>query len=130
MKLTNEQRRVVRTVAMNAIKAHFTGEGATSRYLRFLRDGLLASTAWACGYLALASWTIAAGLLIGPDHETFFRQGYAWLLSTPVEEALIQANAATVSVLWEAVRLGLICGFAQGLFGVAMSLKSSIFRPP
>lgn len=115
MKLTNEQRRVVQQAARDAIKAHFTGEGATAHRLRFLRDGLLASGTWACGYLFLASWAIVAGLLIGPDHEFFFRQGYAWVLSTPVEHALAQAHTMTVSFLWDAVKIGLIGGFAQKL---------------
>ena len=41
------------------------------------------------------------------------------MLSTPVEDALMQAHAKIVLALWEAVRLGLIYGFAQRLFGVA-----------
>lgn len=119
MKLTNEQRRVVQQAARNAIKAHFTGEGANARRWRFLRDALLASGGWTAKFLFLFSWAIVGGLLVGPDHEVFFRQVYAWVATTPVEQALAQSHASFISFFWLSVKLGLIVGFGQKLFSLA-----------
>ncbi|WP_157118901.1 hypothetical protein [Azohydromonas lata] len=62
MKLTKQQRAQRQSqskrAAVSALRAHFMGEGATSRRLRFLLDALMASAAWTGKLLCLASWTV------------------------------------------------------------------------
>jgi hypothetical protein len=118
-KLTHAQRaqreRATRQAVMAALRGHFMGEEAATHRWSFLRGALLASTSWFAKLLCLASWAAVAGVLVGPEHATLFKSMHAWLLSMPVDEALSQAHAVFVSVVWELVKVSLVLGIGQKL---------------
>lgn len=69
--------------------------------------GLPSSCAWPRGLLLPA--------YVGPEHASLFKSVHAWLLSMPVDEALSQAHAVFVSVVWELVKISLVLGIGQKL---------------
>lgn len=122
MNLTKEQRiarsNAVTHASILALREHFTGDGATSRRLRFMKAALIASAGWLAKLACLASWAVIAGLYVGPEHDFFLKQFHAWMLATPVEQVLEQSHAIVVSSAWELVKMSLLFGVGQNLLGV------------
>lgn len=122
MKLTKVQRtqlqKATQRAAFHALRAHFTGDGAAARRLRFGRDVLLSSAAWTARLLFVASWAVIGGLLVGPDHEFFLKQVHAWMVATPVDQVVAQGNAAFVAMFTEVAKLGAFLGVGQRLLAL------------
>ena len=122
MNLTKEQRaarsKAIEQANILALREHFTGEGATSRRLRFVKGALLASAAWLAKLACLASWAVIAGLLVGPDHNFFLTQVHAWMVSTPLEQVLERSHAMFMSMAWELMKISVLLGVGQNLLGV------------
>lgn len=122
MNLTKEQRaarsKAIEQASILALREHFTGEGATSRRLRFVKGALLASAAWLAKLACLASWAVIAGLLVGPDHNFFLTQVHAWMVATPLEQVLERSHAMFMSMAWEIMKMSLLLGVGQSLLGV------------
>lgn len=118
-KLTHAQgaqrEKATRQAVMAALRGHFMGKEAAAHRWSFLRGALLVSTSWFAKLLCLTSWAAVAGVLVGPEHATLFKSMHAWLLSMSVEEALSQAHAVFVSVVWELVKVSLVLGIGQKL---------------
>ena len=124
MKLTKQQRAQLQNqtqrAAIAALREHFTGEGAVSRSLRFLRGALMASAGWTAKLLFVGSWAVIGGLLTGPEHDFFLKQVHTWMVATPVDQVLVQSHAMFVSAAIECVKIGLLLGFGQKLLSVVM----------
>ena len=122
MKMTKQQRAQLQNqtqrAAIAALREHFTGEGAVSRSLRFLRGALMASAGWTAKLLFVGSWAVIGGLLAGPEHDFFLKQVHAWMVATPVDQVLVQSHAMFVSAAIECVKIGLLLGFGQKLLAV------------
>lgn len=122
MKLTKVQRtqlqQATQRAAVDALRAHFMGDGATARRLRFGRDVLLSSAAWTARLLFVASWAVIGGLLVGPDHEFFLKQVHAWMVATPVDQVVAQGNAAFMAMFTEVIKLGAFLGVGQRLLAL------------
>lgn len=122
MKLTKQQRAQLQSqtqrAAVAALREHFTGEGAGSRTLQFLRGALMASAAWTAKLLFVGSWAVIGGLLAGSEHDFFLKQVHAWMVATPVDQVLVQSHAMFVSAAIECVKIGLLLGFGQKLLSV------------
>jgi hypothetical protein len=122
MKLTKQQRAQLQSqtqrAAVAALREHFTGEGAASRSLQFLRGALMASAGWTAKLLFVGSWAVIGGLLVGPEHDFFLKQVHAWMVATPVDQVLVQSHAMFVSAAIECVKIGLLLGFGQKLLSV------------
>lgn len=122
MKLTKQQRAQLQShtqrAAVAALRKHFTGEGAASRSLRFMRGALMASAGWTAKLLFVGSWAVIGGLLVGPEHDFFLKQVHAWMVATPVDQVLVQSHAMFVSAAIECVKIGLLLGFGQKLLSV------------
>ncbi|MBT8340121.1 MAG: hypothetical protein KJP07_08920 [Desulfatitalea sp.] len=102
-------------VAVNALRKHFTGDGANSRRLQFLRNGLTSSIKWGLGLAIVCSWALISGLFIGPEHDFFLRKVHEWMVSNPINQILETAHTVTLSVGIECVKCGLIAGFGHQL---------------
>lgn len=124
MKLTKQQRAQLQSqtqrAAVAALREHFTGEGAASRNLRFLRGALMASAGWTAKLLFVGSWAVIGSLFAGPEHDFFLKQVHAWMVATPVDQVLVQSHAMFVSAAIECVKIGLLLGFGQKLLSVVM----------
>lgn len=124
MKLTKQQRAQLQSqtqrAAVVALREHFTGEGAASRGLQFLRGALMASAGWTAKLLFVGSWAVIGGLLAGPEHDFFLKQVYAWMVATPVDQVLVQSHAMFVSAAIGCVKIGFLFGFGQKLLSVVM----------
>lgn len=122
MKMTKLQRAVrskaVQQASVTAIRAHFCGEGAKARILRFVRDVAIASVGWTAKLLFVGSWAVIGGLLAGPEHDYFLTQVHAWMVATPVDQVLVQSHTLFVSAVIECVKIGLLLGFGQKLLAV------------
>ena len=93
MKLIRQQRaqsqNQTQRAAVAALREYFTGEGATSRSLQFLRCALMMSAGWRAKLLFVGSWAVIGGLLAGSQHDFFLKQVYAWMVATPVNQVLV-----------------------------------------
>ncbi|OZA98142.1 MAG: hypothetical protein B7X52_01060 [Thiotrichales bacterium 34-46-19] len=122
MKLTKQQRAQLQSktqrAAVAALREHFTGEGAASRSLRFMRGALMASAGWTAKLLFVGSWAVIGGLLAGPEHDFLLKQVHTWMVATPVDQVLMQSHAMFVSAAIECVKIGLLLGFGQKLLSV------------
>lgn len=122
MKLTKQQRAQLsnqtQRAAIDALRSHFMGAGATSRRLQFLRGALMASAGWTAKLLFVGSWAVIGGLLAGPEHDFFLKQVHAWMVATPVDQVLVQSHAMFVSAAIECIKIGLLLGFGQKLLAV------------
>lgn len=74
------------------LRKYFTGEGASVRRRKFLWDVFFYSSKYFLICLCLFSWALVGGLLIGPQNEFFLRNFHAWMITTPIEEVLIQSH--------------------------------------
>lgn len=123
MKLTKQQRearrKVIQKASREALRAHFTGDGATARRLRFVWGGLIASAGWTARIMFVASWAVIGGLLAGPEHDFFLSQVHAWMVATPVDQVLAQTHKEFLFIVFECTKIGLIVGFVQKLFAIA-----------
>lgn len=124
MKLTKQQRVQLQSqtsrAAVVALREHFTGKGAASRCLQFLRGALMASAGWTAKLLFVGSWAVIGGLLAGPEHDFFLKQVHAWMVATPVDQVLLQSHTMFVSAAIECIKIGLVLGFGQKLLTVVM----------
>lgn len=118
MKLTQEQRAALQKANMSALRAHFTGDGAISRSLHFVRDGLLSSLGWLAKLLFVGSWAAIGSLLVGPEHEILLTQLHAWMVATPIDQVITYGHSFFWSWAWNFAMYGLILGFGQQLITV------------
>jgi hypothetical protein len=122
MKLTKEQRaarsKSIQLATITSLREHFTGQGAATRRLQFLRDASLASAVWFARLLFIGSWAVIAGLLVGPEHDFFLKQVHAWMVATPVDQVLVRSHAMFLSVAWEFGKMSLLLGVGQKLLAV------------
>lgn len=122
MKITKQQRAVrdkaVNQAAVTAIGTHFAGPGAQARIMRFTGDSLYSSCSWFVKLLCLGSWSIVAGLLIGPEHDLLLSQFQAWMIETPVDQVSSYLQSGFMSVVEVFVKLSLFLGFGQKVLAV------------
>jgi hypothetical protein len=122
MKMTKQQRaardKAIQQASIAAIRDHFSGDGAQTRVVRFVRAWLYSSCGWFAKLLCLASWAVVAGLLIGPEHEQFMSEFHSWMVATPVADVLAQSQAFFSMIAVELVKTALLVGLAQKLFAV------------
>lgn len=59
--------------AFGAVRQYFSGTGAKGRTATFLKKIGVAFVYLVSGFIAITSWAIVGGLLIGPGHEDALR---------------------------------------------------------
>lgn len=117
----SKQQRAARSKAITqavkyAMRLHFTGDGASSRILRFVLDVLLVFAGSTAMLLCVASWAVVGGLLAGPQHEFFLAQFHGWMGNTPLDQVLMQSRSVFVDVLIECVKAAFIFGLGRTLY--------------
>jgi hypothetical protein len=119
MKLTKAQQqsrmKAIQKATLAALQAHFTGDGAFARTIRFLRSVVMASAGWTAKFVFIGSWAVIAGLLVGPEHDFFLKQVYAWMVEMPVDKVLEQTHSMLLSASVYCIQLGVLVGFGQEL---------------
>ncbi|WP_210555359.1 hypothetical protein [Pseudomonas sp. P9(2020)] len=79
--------------AFGAVRQYFSGTGAKGRTATFLKKIGVAFVYLVSGFIAITSWAIVGGLLIGPGHEDALRSLHAWMIETPVDQVVARGNA-------------------------------------
>lgn len=130
MNLTKQQRaqrqNQFQQAIIAALREHFTGEGATSRSLRFLCGALMASAGWSAKLMFVVSWGVISGLLVGPEHDFFLKQLHAWMVATPVDQVLGQGHAMLLAALVLCVKCGSLLGFGQKLMSLVIPVAQRV----
>jgi len=122
LSLTKAQRRA-RSKAIGhanrqALKQYFTGDGAQRRIGSFLWRVLIHSSGWLAKTILMASWAVIAGLLVGPENQTFLAMLRDWMIATPFDQVALQTHAAVLSGFLMCVQLSVFLGVGQALLGV------------
>ncbi|MCU6502227.1 hypothetical protein LPN04_30980 [Rugamonas sp. A1-17] len=122
MKITKQQRaareRAIQHACIAAVRAQFTGAGATGRAVRFVLNWLYASCIWFGRLLCLSSWGLVAGFLVGPEHEQFLTTLHAWMVATPASEVISHAHAFVSMFAVELVKIALFVGLIQKMLNI------------
>ncbi|MCK1788826.1 hypothetical protein [Pseudomonas violetae] len=79
--------------AFGAVRLYFSGTGAKGRTATFLKRVGASFVYLVAGFIAITSWAVVGGLLIGPGHEDVLRSFHAWMIGTPVDQVVARGNA-------------------------------------
>ncbi|MCF5381921.1 hypothetical protein GIW05_00090 [Pseudomonas syringae] len=97
MKMSKQQMRVEMELsakaAFGAVRQNFSGAGALGRTATFMKKVCGSFVYLVTGFIAIASWSVVGGLLIGPGHEDLLRSFHAWMIETPVDQVVAKGNA-------------------------------------
>ncbi|ALR06286.2 hypothetical protein XFHB_04890 [Xylella fastidiosa] len=105
------------------LRKYFTGEGASVRRRKFLWDVFFYSSKYFLICLCLFSWALVGGLLIGPQNEFFLRNFHAWMITTPIEEVLIQSHTLLFDLAFKAFLFSILLSVLINLKDVLLAHK-------
>jgi hypothetical protein len=101
-------------VAFSALRGYFFGGGATSRWFLFIRRGTVASMKWMLGIFVFLASLFAISVFF-----FFTKDLHDWMISTPIDQVLIQSHCIFMVIIGICVKTAFIMGFIQKFLEVA-----------